>query len=428
MKSQVLQELPPLNFPTSELSGHSRLPSISELVSVRNLHHLAHALDVAFCHYKPRGDNQVGRSPIHRGWRCPPEVLPEEPHRMGEWRECVHRAIYRGLLAGAVLSRAYNEPFHQLGDAADPSDLKRRRLNTLGQSSRVSPSEVRYLKEFAVYNRDATADAEDAVFGPFADWLIEDILARGDKDSFSRGFRDRHNQARSCRFYAYPPWTCPIDRGDYGGRSHADAHFVVLGLMQMMWASEHVTAAMLRNHSPLDYERFGLDNLAWKIAQRHADSHPEEGKQDLIKVPVVLFGVFQTEEIAVPKNVRFEKRPLLQASPAYRDPSQREDERTCAGAHVRTILHNIGFNDIHNTDFRKPPLLLKFFEYVLRRDFNLQIRQNSFRHHFSPRFGGYDDFINSFKLFALEGEDPKGPQYDLADGLEMLEIYNHSPR
>ncbi|KAK3902420.1 hypothetical protein C8A05DRAFT_33899 [Staphylotrichum tortipilum] len=51
-----------------------------------------------------------------------------------------------------------------------------------------------FLLQFAVCDLDATLEAQDAVFGPISDWLLESILSDGAAraamaDRFERGDR-----------------------------------------------------------------------------------------------------------------------------------------------------------------------------------------------------------------------------------------------
>jgi hypothetical protein len=52
--------------------------------------------------------------------------LPLDPDKLLGWRKRLYRAMYRVLLAGAVLARAYNEPFF-LATGETPRDFLQKR-------------------------------------------------------------------------------------------------------------------------------------------------------------------------------------------------------------------------------------------------------------------------------------------------------------
>ncbi|KAL2788515.1 hypothetical protein BJX66DRAFT_352654 [Aspergillus keveii] len=89
-------ELPPAPFPIAQLSGNTIKPSLEELKTIRRFAYLAEnsAFDTMNNQWGKKGDGPI--------WCL---------HTWETWSEGYHRAFYRLLAAGPILSRAYFEPF-----------------------------------------------------------------------------------------------------------------------------------------------------------------------------------------------------------------------------------------------------------------------------------------------------------------------------
>lgn len=98
-EAQKAGKLPPDPFPIVELSGNVRSPSFDEFKKTLDVHHFARCIE----HILSLPDDGSRHS-------CYLDDIPEEPLTLRRWRENLHRAIYRVMLAGAVLARAYHEP------------------------------------------------------------------------------------------------------------------------------------------------------------------------------------------------------------------------------------------------------------------------------------------------------------------------------
>lgn len=110
--------------------------------------------------------------------------IREDPKRGDEeaYKDRFYRAMYRLLLAGAALARAYTEPLFQAKKEGRTEFLKYCEENGRLDENRLTDEDAEFLRRFPVYNFDVTDDSEigkwrnreyEAYFGPFASWLIE---------------------------------------------------------------------------------------------------------------------------------------------------------------------------------------------------------------------------------------------------------------
>jgi hypothetical protein len=336
---------------------------------------------------------------------------------MPEWREGVHRGIYRTLLAGAVLSGAYNEPFFKAEEAKGNGGGSTALAN-VGQSCILSAAELNYFEGFAAYNVASTADAEEAMFGPLGIWLVGDALAKDGRESCADHFANGTGRAALCQGEDI---RCPIGRATDGNvrLSHSDAHLALLAALRMFWLVVHIQAAVARLYTPFDSSKFGAS--PWKWPARDEQREVEEVAP--VEVPVVFFGVFQAEVVYVSRN---QKKPYLLAFPLRQQATDEGAvwERTPtfaqnAGIHIRQTLRWIQYESGRPNTFGgsayAPPLLLKFFEYLLREHFEMQFREMAFTDLWGTE-QPFLEFIDSFKLFALEDVEDRGT--GISDGLD----------
>lgn len=143
LESFEKEELPPDPFPLSTLSGAVRKPSISEFQQVRDFEHLAKCAEQIF---------------VEEGRGLKDEIRNDQPDGATlwvRWRERFHSSIYRVLLAGAILSRAYQEPMYFAAEWGLPNFLEKyvEALASGGMSGEpVGGDELDYLVTFAPYN------------------------------------------------------------------------------------------------------------------------------------------------------------------------------------------------------------------------------------------------------------------------------------
>ena len=100
---------------------------------------------------------------------------------MGIWRERFHAAAYTTLLMGAVLARAYNQPFYldmtQTSPSDEEADAYRCKLSDLMRKASVSrgrylelgikDEEREYLRRFPVFDLNDELEAQKETFSPF---------------------------------------------------------------------------------------------------------------------------------------------------------------------------------------------------------------------------------------------------------------------
>ena len=106
------------------LSGNSKLPDLAELKEVLNIQHLVRCIEYIYYnsqypkHYENNLFYDIEREKYPVARRRLPDFLKEnilgaEKVTIDSFRDSFFRAMYRLLLAGAVLTRAYRAPFFQ---------------------------------------------------------------------------------------------------------------------------------------------------------------------------------------------------------------------------------------------------------------------------------------------------------------------------
>ena len=197
---------PPVVSMTS-LSGISKLPDLAELKEVFNMQYLVRCIEWMYFnseewHLGECEDNlfkgmRYGRYPSaqRRFPECLNEDIPGAKNTtIDSFRDGFYRAMYRLLLAGAVLARPYMVPLFQAReDGGKEGFFGRCGLDDYAQKhwEKIDISEdgpprdedVAYIRQFSVYNYDVTDWSEiglwrnreyETCFGPFASWIVED--------------------------------------------------------------------------------------------------------------------------------------------------------------------------------------------------------------------------------------------------------------
>ncbi|KAF6832815.1 hypothetical protein CPLU01_05904 [Colletotrichum plurivorum] len=173
-------ELPPI----PSLGRSAGNPTMQELVTMFDLQHLVRCAEKMHLHSNRKG----------------PELRNAKSKRF-------HRSAYHIFIAGAMLSRAYHEPFFKESsaakedfmdayvaefDAAMTCDEKSRHRSCLCKPSENTqdPSRWDYLKQFVVYDPEdfetGQLDRQAAVFDAFADWAMQKADARAEKKTYKR--------------------------------------------------------------------------------------------------------------------------------------------------------------------------------------------------------------------------------------------------
>jgi hypothetical protein len=342
---------------------------------------------------------------------------PEEDERMAEFTARLHKALYRVLIAGASLAGAYHEPMFEAKSKG--LDLPKPGTN----AEDLTAEQLAFLEQFAVCNLDPTPEAEEAVFGPLGNWLLESILAdHAAREAMARRFREGYGRANYCLSRS----DCPVTEVG-GGNNHSDAHLVVWELMQMLWAHRYISFKRRRS------------GPGWFCS---ADWLPPGEAV----ARAVFLGVFNTEEIALPKK----SASLTRKSHMFsRLPYVPADEvRTVCGFETTVFGTSAAIFCpwIHGCSGRPnwqcvgewkrgpvAPMDLHFFEYFLRRHLRLRFLLDAFDEEFGRlKFSEFQWCVGIFSHDDVEGRPSyTGPDLPLSasflDGTELLTAFDPQP-
>jgi hypothetical protein len=292
---------------------------------------------------------------------------------VAEWFSHVSRAVLRVLILGAALAGAYKEPLFKAREHPDPDirTLPSRVPRNFVRHARYSleHKQLAFLLQFAVCDLEATVEAQDAVFGPVADWLLESILSDRDaRQAMAKRFDQGYGRARFCQSRdADSP--CPVDLAD-GSGSHSDAHHVLWEVMKMMWLAEGFCLDI--QDDPV------LCRPASDLTQ--AASVDEYHRASPKLATAVFFGMFRAEQVMVPMPPHV--AALSKAVPLITLPvvhqAQEEgcrDGELARGLSAAVFLDWIFANSERSNHIEDAgpvaPLALKFFEYFLQRHLGL---------------------------------------------------------
>ena len=448
--------LPP-DIMLEEFTGASRKPDSSELSAVLDLAHLVRCIEARYCDLKlPEGhyfwnqnasleESNYQRWPLDRE-DPPPVNPPEEPQGMGIWRERLHEAAYTSLLMGAVFFRAYNQPFYpettrapsSAKEADEETDKSRREIiDLLGKTSYryasfspfVIDEEKRdYLGRFPVFDLNDALGGQKETFSPFIKWFIQSAISkhRAEPPLSSRDFllRDEARAAidDSYRVYSLPS-SCLGDGPETGGLSQwytggspAEGEAVLWRLMQSIHMFEFILTCIANSD--------GKRRLGREPSKR---ANSLSGKTRTANV--VLFGVFQAEEIAMPDNFLDAVHQQLLAHGTR--PSETAASVSPSHLDIPLVLEELYMRSgIPNTDDGRPlpPPPLQLFTFTLRHHFNLRFHSYAF---ITPiridEDQDYHFFKNRATIFA-NGLDqvPDREWFDCTNGTEFLVEY-HPP-
>ncbi|KAH8744472.1 hypothetical protein F5882DRAFT_525926 [Hyaloscypha sp. PMI_1271] len=191
------------------------------------------------------------------------------------FRDSFYRAMYRLLLAGAILARAYMAPLFPARQAGDigffvrwGSDYWTEDVDTYERDFYPTEADVDSIRQFPVYDFDVEDWSQigqwrnreyETCFGPFASWIIEDGKSR------------EQNEPQN-----------PDDMPDWAqNQAHIGA---VKELMLLLVAYDHF------NSKFIDIRRGSRKGAYLR-------------KQGNRTVSIVRFGIFQIEEITMPSAV-----------------------------------------------------------------------------------------------------------------------------
>ena len=365
--------LPPPVVTIISLSANSKLPDLAELKEVLNMQYLVRCIEWMYFnsqewHLGIIEDNlfrhmKYGHYPAkqRRFPECLSEDIPGAKNaNIDSFRDGFYRAMYRLLLAGAVLARAYMAPLFRARDAGGKEGFfNRNGLEDYGlkywaevdgsEDGQPRPEDIAFIRKFPVYNYDVPDWSEiglwrnreyETCFGPFASWIVED------------GRQRQQNEPQGPN-NTEPGWAeNPADVG------------AVRELMLLLVAYDHFSCKF----SNLTWARTGRGGYLNKPGNR--------------TVSIVRFGIFQIEEVTMPAafedlTTRYlfaEYHPALKGSQGEDIPLQ-FDVSTTIKATLDRIMRN-HYNG--NRENPGPPALLELWHFALRHYLNLGFKSGTF--------------------------------------------------
>ncbi|KAK3180953.1 hypothetical protein K4F52_007767 [Lecanicillium sp. MT-2017a] len=335
---------------------------------------------------------------------------PETPDRLPEWSARVRKAIYRNYIVGAALAGVYAEPTRQSRTHEDEE------IQLLGDYDLdLSDTQMDFLREFAVYNLQASTEEEDKVFGSISEWLAKSILAdQGARRDFTHRFERGEGRGEYCHRYI---GDCPATLIELDG-THSDAHLIIWEVTQLLWAHLHIELSVRHEH--------------------HLDHRPAEettsqvtGRKRVV-ARTVPFGLFHSEDVSVPEVLPTGASALegfLSPNPNNIIEDTSITATSCPFSYyANQIFCRSGApNMIESSDSQLPPLDLKFFGYFFRRFVGLQFREGMFNEILNL-FQSFHESIAIFSHDDIPGRticepvpDPSVMSGDLLNGMEILE-------
>lgn len=154
----------------NSLSGNSKLPDLTELKEVLNMQHLVRYIEYIYFQFSISEDSDdnlfpdYGRYPAARR-RFPGYLNEDIPGAknatIDSFRDSFYRAMYRLLLAGAILARAYIAPLFEARQARDigffvkwGSGYWTEDVDTYEGDLYPVEADVAPIRQFPVYNFD----------------------------------------------------------------------------------------------------------------------------------------------------------------------------------------------------------------------------------------------------------------------------------
>ncbi|KAK0610886.1 hypothetical protein B0T14DRAFT_529264 [Immersiella caudata] len=417
--AHAARELPPEIDP-EEFDRASQLPNLTrpELEALLGLQHLARCVEVRFLNHPC--------TPLHlplSGEQWPPDRVPPPPQGtpepafgMAEWRERLHGSIYTSLFLGAVLARAYNEPFfpNELTSSEPVADhyridlLRTFRTWSLSKTDdfKILPSHCDYLSRFPVYKLDLAGDTPDGG-GPFTAldrWLVSSSLRQARVQHIPSRFLDNPGETRFNFFIErHPyngvrwvvPWQEKLSQMLAGEPAHVAAG-VLRVILQYLWMSEF----LLTCFENVDGEE-GQGRP--ESAHGYGDFVPEVKKA----ADVVLFGIFRAERVSTLKKSKDSaSRPFRAQSlrlesplPGVFQPDDLDIPAISEALYMRSGVPN--HQRSHGVDYLIPPPPLQFFIFSLSKHFRLTIHFTPDQEPFEPT--NYVYFTSSAAIFANVG-------------------------
>jgi hypothetical protein len=365
--------LPPHPFPLHELSGDVRNPDLEDLKRVLDLRHLVRCVEQMYRERDPSLSSE--RRNLGEVW--------SDHEDWATMRDRFHISMYRVLLAGAVLTRPYLEPWF-LAPAEGPPDLLHRCQRPDLESGEIPmfAEDVEYLERFPAYRLEASVDEWEPVFGDLAQWLVDDVKNTATPLKF-----EPPRVSRAPRVRRPLDHLTPDDRG------------CLEEVLAFLAAYEHMI------------DKFFNEYIK--------DASDEEMDESLLVVPpfpgdvrdvsTAMFGLFRPEKVSIPAKVEDASRSFLVNFPLGHYPRDNSvlPEVSPWNTDVRSLLiwmqARSGRPNRRN-DNPSPPPWLRFVEFVMRKFFHVGFKDNLFdeenRYH-----------MENYKLELLSCPDLFGPNF-----------------
>jgi hypothetical protein len=342
-------ELPPDPFPLSTLSGAIRKPSLFEFQQVRDYEHLAKCAEEIYLEDEEHLKDEIQRQPDGTAlWAL--------------WRERFHSSIYRVLLAGAVLYRAYQEPMYLAANWGLPNFLEKyvEELGSDDESSEpVGVDELYYLTSFAPYNLGDSG----SVHGGFKS-LAEFFVQQAKKRAYEQKLHGQNTEV------PLPTFATPQ------GLSSSEAAVLFIELGQMLYALEVLVGIQ--------------DRESIIVNGNGSKEHGRTGiAPDLLSNParttaVVLFGNFFPEYISTPAVPADAVETHLVAAPVDRPLQARPG---IVFQHINQFLYDLhkmaGRGNKFSSQIPAPYPHHKFFEYMFGQYLGLRFVDRELDMHYA---------------------------------------------
>ena len=352
---------------------------------------------------------------------------------MVAWRERFHAAFYTSVLMGAVLARAYNEPFfpnHITGRDTKSEQCRGKILDKLKVNGRniepgrgrprlrLDTEEVEYLTRFPVYDLGGDLEAKRSVFEPFTRWLVETRL------------EELHLEPRQTRFVLNKAkllsltgrdgqgpemtnWPGPETWGRKSSWSNYKAGEVLWVVMQTLHLFEFLCCAGFENEQHATGQGRHLDICNCPDRNYAPSKGPTAN--------VVLFGVFRGEKVSTPKKSSLSKKGSLRASVL----ALPEELNFIDIPEVLEVLYLESSPNLTSSGPATPPPL-QFYEFLLWDKFDMMFGLRVFGEH-DGAFQDYFGFVSRATIFANGFEyEPARSWYDCTNGSEILATYDGS--
>jgi hypothetical protein len=365
LKAYQAGTLPPAVVAINSLSGKPKLPDLAELKEVLNMQHLVRCIEYIYFNAQYYKHYETNLFPSMKYAKYPaarrrfPDCLKEnipgtENATIDSFRGGFFRAIYRLLLAGAVLARAYMAPVFQ---AREEGNARFFRVwghdyywsEDMDQLDDPDPypkeADYAYIRQYPAYNFDVLDWSKigqwrnreyETCFGPFASWIIEDGRMR--EQNKPRDLNDTK-----------PDWA--ENRVDVGA---------VRELMLLLVAYDHFNDCF-----------------------QHYDgiSHSYLQKQGNRTVSIVRFGFFKVEEITMPAAAKdlTDTALFTKYHPALEGTVGKDIKDQIDNFGVMWELQRRMRNDIPwHEEYKGPPATLELWQFALRHYLNLTFKPGTF--------------------------------------------------